>query len=41
VWIQTLESMSELEEESKRHAAGAADLHKKADKYYESKKLGN
>ena len=39
--VQTLKRISELDEETERHADRAAELHKKADNYYEGKNSGN
>jgi hypothetical protein len=38
--IDKLKSISELEDQSRQHAEKAAALHKKANDYYESKRLG-
>lgn len=38
--IAKLRRISELEDQSRQHAEKAASLHKKANEYYESKKLG-
>jgi hypothetical protein len=40
-WVQTLKSISELDQESRRYADNAANLNMKADRYYESKNPEN
>jgi hypothetical protein len=40
-WVQTMKSMNELDQESRRHAERAAKLHKNAKEYYKSKDLGS